>query len=144
MTNIDLLFDEIKEITGVEDIGFHKIKDGKLNPVYKSKTGELELEKWIGLHSQNPVLISNNLILQEIMNMKKTIIINDIKSDYRSTKDVTLFGLDSLMMIPLIKKDEVVGVIPIVSIGRIHNFTQEQKQKCEEIINKNLEFFMNM
>lgn len=142
MKNIDNLFQEIREATGVEDIGYHRIKNEKLNPIYKSKTGELELEKWIEIHSQNPVYIANNLILQEIVKDKKTIVINDVKADYRSTQDVTLFGIDSLMMIPVIKEDIVIGIVPIVSIGKIHNFSDDDVIKCETLVRKYYDFLI--
>lgn len=136
MRNMEMLFQEIKKATGVEDIGYHKIKDGRLNPVYKSKTGEVDLERWIEVHSKNPVYIANNTVLQEVIEAKKPIVVNDVKADHRSTEEFILFGIDSLMVVPIIKDNEVFGIIPIVSVGKIHNFTSSEAVECEEIVKK--------
>lgn len=141
LTNkMDELFEKIKEITTIEDIGYHEIKDGKLEPIYKSKSGELSLEEWKEIHAKNPVFIKNNPILQEAIIAKKTIVISDVKVDKRSTKDVFLFGIDSIMIIPIISNNEVIGIVPIVSMGKVHRFFENEVRKCEELVEEYKEF----
>ena len=102
LTNkMDELFEKIKEITDIEDIGYHEILDGKLDPIYKSKTGELSLEEWKRIHAKNPVFIKDDIILQVIIMEKRTVVVSDVKADNRSGSAFFLFGIDSIMVIPL-------------------------------------------
>lgn len=137
---IDELFEKIKKATSIEDIGYHQIKDGKLNPVYKSRTGEVALEKWKTVHAQSPVFIKENLILQQVINSKKTEVVCDVKADERSGSEFFLFGIDSIIVIPVIRSSEIIGIVPIVSIGKIHNFTQNEIKECEELVEAYKEF----
>lgn len=134
ISKINALFKKIKELSGVEDIGYHQICDGKLNPVYKSKTGEVALEKWKAVHAKSPVIIGENEILQQVIKSKKTEVICDVKADKRSGEEFFLFGIDSIMVIPVIKNDEVTGIVPIVSIGKIHKFSENEINDCEELV----------
>lgn len=141
LTNkVDELFEKIKEITGIEDIGYHQVMEGKLNPIYKSKTGELSLEEWKAIHAQNPVYIKGDSILQEVVMEKRTVVISDVRAEKRSSSAFFLFGIDSIIVIPVVRKNEVIGIVPIVSIGKIHSFSENDIQKCKELIEYYKEF----
>jgi hypothetical protein len=127
------LFQKIKEITGLDDIGYHKIEDGRLKPVYKTQTDVLGIEKWKTVHGQNPVYIKETYILQEVMNKKHPVYIYDTKNDSRSAGAFFLFGVDSILIIPVIRQEAVEAIICIVSIGRLHNFTPEEIEKCRQL-----------
>lgn len=141
LTNkMDQLFAEIKEITEIEDIGYHEIKDGKLHPIYKSKTGGVSLEEWKMIHDKNPVFIKDDIILQEIITEKRTVVVSEVKVDNRSGSAFLLFGIDSIMVIPVIRNNEVIGIVPIVSMGKVHKFSKNESQRCEELVDRYKEF----
>ena len=131
----NVLFEEIKNVTGIVDVGYHEIRDGRLHPVYKTNTDTLDLKKWRSTHSQHPVLIEKTEILKQIVGQCRPAIVNDVKSDIRSAEAFFLFGIDSILIIPVIETEVVKGICCIASIGKLHNFTEEEVNKCEEIIN---------
>ncbi len=129
------LFEEIKNVTGLADVGYHEIRDGRLHPVYKTSTDTLDLKKWKSTHSQHPILIEKTEILMQIVGQRRPAIVNDVKSDIRSDDAFFLFGIDSILIVPVIEMEVVAGIYCIGSIGKLHNFTEEEVSKCEEIIN---------
>ncbi|NLL07013.1 MAG: GAF domain-containing protein [Clostridiaceae bacterium] len=131
----NVVFEKIKNVTGISDIGYHEIRDGMLHPVYKTSTDTLDLEKWRSTHSQHPVLIDKTEILKQIVGQRRPAIVNDVNSDKRSADAFFLFGIDSILIVPVIEKEVVTGIYCIASIGKLHNFTEEEANKCEEIIN---------
>ncbi len=135
---LDELFTELVNTTELEDIGFHKVENGRLKPVYKTNMGELSIERWKSMHGNNPVYIENNPILQEVVNKKKTVVISNTKEDSRTTDDVNYFNVNSLMMIPIIKFGVVTGVICIVSIGKQHSFSSDEVRKCKALVQEYL------
>ncbi|MGB8455073.1 MAG: GAF domain-containing protein [Anaerocolumna sp.] len=124
------LFQEMKEVTKLDDIGYHRIEDGRLKPVYKTQTDVLGIEKWKTVHGQNPVYIKDTYILQEVKNKKQPVYIYDTNNDSRSADAFFLFGVDSILIVPVIRQDEVKAIICIVSIGSLHNFTTDEIEKC--------------
>lgn len=127
------LFIEIEKVTNAEDIGYHRIVDGKLNPVYKTQTDVLGIEKWKTVHGQNPVYVKDTFILREITTKKQPIEIYDTKNDTRSADAFFLFGIDSIMIIPVVREDEVKAIICIASIGKYHQFTKEEMETCSKL-----------
>ena len=110
------------------------IEKGYLNPIYKTQTEILGLERWKAVHQRNPVYVKDTLILNEIMAKKQPIIINNTKQDTRSANEFFFFGIDSIMIIPVINQEEVKGIICIVSIGEQHQFTKEEMDICSRFI----------
>ena len=129
------LFEEIKNVTGLVDVGYHEIRDGRLQPVYKTSTETLDLKKWRSTHSQHPVFIEKTEILKQIVGQRRPAVVNDVKTDSRSADAFFLFGIDSILIVPVIETEVVTGIYCIASIGKSHNFTEEEVNKCEEIIN---------
>lgn len=137
--NLEELFKRIQEVTNVQDVALHLFKDGKLNPVQKTQTDQLGIERWKEVHGKNPVYIKNVGILTEIMEEPKTIVIDDTKNDNRSANEFFFFGIESILVIPVIKESIAKGIIVVASIGKLHNFTQEEISRCEELVR---EFFL--
>ena len=129
------LFEEIKNVTWLADVGYHEIRDGRLHPVYKTSTDTLDLKKWRSTHSQHPVLIEKTEILTQVVGQRRPAIVNDVKTDIRSADAFFLFGIDSILVVPVVEGEVVTGIYCIGSIGKLHNFTEEEVNKCEEIIN---------
>jgi len=133
------LFDKISKETKLKDIGFHKIVDGRLMPVYKTQTDLLGIEKWKEVHSQNPVYIKETFILQEIVEKKQPVYINDTKNDERSADAFFLFGVDSILIVPIVIEKQVEAIVCIVSINEIHNFNEDEVIKCSNLVDKYIE-----
>ncbi len=131
----DVLFEEIKNVTGLVDVGYHEIRDGRLNPVYKTGTDTLGLKKWKSTHAQHPVFIKDTEILRQIVSNRQSVAVNDVKTDRLSADAFFLFGLDSILVVPVVVGDVITGIYCIGSIGKQHNFSEEEVIKCEELIN---------
>lgn len=127
---LEELFQKIKEVTTVQDIGYHRIENGCLKPFYKTQTDILGIERWRTVHGQNPVYVEDTFILREITNKKQPVEIFDTKNDTRSADAFFLFGIDSIMIIPVVRDEEVKAIICIASIGKQHQFTQEEMDIC--------------
>ncbi len=133
------LFEEITKVTSVKDVGYHRIGEGRLNPFYKTQTDILGIEKWKTVHGQNPVYVKDTYILREITDKKQPIEIYDIDNDTRSADAFFLFGIKSIMIIPVVREDEVKAIICIASIGELHKFTAKEMQKCCELADEYLQ-----
>lgn len=131
---LDNLFEKINKVANVDDIGFHRIQDGRIKPIYKTNIGEIGIEQWQNAHGRNPVYIKDDRILQEGFSSKKTVVIQNTREDKRTTDVILSFNIESLMMIPVINMEEVVGFILIVSIGKLHNFSEDEILKCEALV----------
>jgi acetolactate synthase-1/2/3 large subunit len=143
MEFMNVLFSKIKEVTGLEDIGYHKFEGGKLKPVYKTNTDILGIEKWKETHAENPVCINETKVLIEIINTKKPVFINNVKSDNRSADAFFLFGIDSIVIVPVVS-EEVEGIVCIASIGKPHEFSVQEVSKCESLVEECQEQFLGI
>lgn len=128
------LFKKIQDTTGIKDVGYHEIKDGRLHPIYKTKTTILEAEKWKDIHAQNTVYIKEHRILMKIVEEKRSIAISDVSNDELSSNAFFLFGIDSILVVPIKQNENVKGIICIASIGQSHEFTIDEIEKCESLI----------
>ena len=130
----DELFKKIRDTTGIKDIGYHEIKDGRLKPIYKTKTTELDEGKWKNIHAHNIVYIKEHQILVKIVEEKKSIAISDVSNNELSSKAFFLFGINSILVVPVIENEIVKGIICIASIGQFHDFTFEEQRTCEALV----------
>lgn len=133
---LDELFSKIADATKVIDVAYHEIVNGRLNPIHKTDTSLLGIENWKSEHKKNPVYINETPILQEIITEKKTISIADTHSDSRSANEFFFFGIESIMIIPVIKENTVVGIVVVPSIKSPHVFTQNEVETCTELVNQ--------
>lgn len=135
---LDDLFQGIYEITGVKDVGYHRLVDGRLKPVHKTQTDILGIEKWKIVHGQNPVYVNETFILREIVEKQQPVEIYDVNNDSRSAGAFFLFGIDSIMIIPVVREEVVKAIICIASIGALHQFTSEEMNACCKLADKYL------
>jgi GAF domain-containing protein len=132
---LDELFEKIGQITNLKDIAYHQIKEGRLNPIHKTSTDTLGVERWKNGHYQNPVYIKDTWVLQHVIETKKYVDIANTKQDSRSSEAFFFFGVDSILIVPHIKKDNVEGIICIVTINELHQFTKEEIEQCVKVVN---------
>lgn len=131
---LDELFAKITEVTTLEDIGLHEIVDGRLRPVHKTQTDALGIKRWKTVHGQNPVYVKDTFILQEVILKKQPVEIYDTKNDSRSAGAFFLFGVDSILIVPIVHSNEVKAIVCIVAIGRLHQFTKEEIETCSHLV----------
>lgn len=135
---LEELFEKISSVTKLTDIGYHRVEEGRLKPIYKTQTDILGIEKWKTVHGQNPVYIEDTFILREVRDTKKPVDIYDTNNDPRSAEAFFLFGVDSILVIPVIRQNELKAIVCIVSIGELHNFTQDEIQQCTKLVEESL------
>lgn len=145
MERLTLLFAELERLTGVADIAYHQIRDGHLSPVSKTKTDHLGVEKWKAVHAKGPVYIEQDKLLSGLMKTRQTAIVQDVKNDPISSSEFFLFGIDSIMVIPVIlaKQEQIEGIIVVGSIGKLHHFTEEEIQRAEQFVQEYKDIFEN-
>lgn len=136
---LEELFEKISSVTKLTDIGYHRVEEGRLKPIYKTQTDILGIEKWKTVHGQNPVYIEDTFILREVRDTKKPVDIYDTNNDPRSAEAFFLFGVDSILVIPVIRQNELKAIVCIVSIGELHNFTQDEIQQCTKLVEESLD-----
>ncbi|MDR3597760.1 GAF domain-containing protein [Clostridium sp.] len=137
------LFHELKTVLHTDEFGYHAIIDDRLVPVYKNDTEGLNLEKWKMYHANNPVIIEDDIVLTEVLRTQKSISIDNTNdnSDYPLCYGV--FGIFSIYLVPVIKDDNVVGLIDMPVMGRYYSFKNDIKEQCELIIRRYNELLIN-
>ncbi len=135
LDKLNELFNQLRQIVSLDEVGYHEIKNGKLNPIHKLETDVLSSEKWKRTHVEHPVYVKDNPLLIEVIHDKQVIAISNTHEDERSSKAFGLFGIDSIMVIPVMNQTlDVKGVIIIPSINHYHSFTEEEIKKCHKIV----------
>ena len=97
-----------------------------IKTLYKTQTDVLGIGRWKTVHGQNPVYVNITFILREIVNKKQPVEIFDTKNDTKSTDAFFLFGIDSIMINPVVREEEVKSIICIASIEKKHQFSQDE------------------
>lgn len=101
MERLALLFEALERLTGVADIAYHEIREGRLNPVLKTKTDHLGVERWKSVHAQNPVYIEHDRLLRELMAHPQTAaVVQDVKNDPRSADEFFCSGSTASWLFP--------------------------------------------
>lgn len=131
---LNRLFEKVSKVTKINDIAYHEIRDGRLNPVHKTQTDVLGVEKWKKVHAQNPVYIKDTAVLLEIHKKCASIAINDTKTHNLTSDAFFLFGIDSILIAPVINNETLKGIVCIASIGKTHNFSDEDISKCTQLV----------
>lgn len=132
------LFDRISETTTVTDVGYHRVIDGKLVPVYKTQTDVLGINHWKKVHGENPVSVKGTCILEELFSTMSPVEIYNTKTDERAADAFFLFGVDSIMIIPVVSNGEIKGIVCTVAIGYLHQFTKDEISQCHSFVKEYL------
>jgi acetolactate synthase-1/2/3 large subunit len=135
------LFGLLSEATGVLDIAYHRIADGRINPVLKTNTDALGIERWKSVHAQSPVYIAHDILLTDLVREPRAVAIQDVKNDRRSPEEFFLFGIDSLLIIPILKGAAVEGIVVVASIGKLHEFSEQEIANAERLVEQYREIF---
>lgn len=134
INKLDSLFAEIKKVINLDEIGYHQIINGKLFPIHKTETEEVSSRYWKEIHEKNPINVSDNPLLMELVGDKNTIVIKNTHKDDRSSKAFGMFGIYSVMLIPVLHNSKVKGFINIPSINKYYDYTKDEVIKCENLV----------
>lgn len=141
LERLNLLFERLSSLTGIRDIAYHEMKSGRLSPVLKTNTDVLGVEKWKGVHAQNPVYIEHDQLLTELVRQPRSLAVQDVKNDPRSAEEFFLFGIDSILILPVMKGTNVQGIVVAASIGELHEFTEEEIREAERLLEQYNDIF---
>lgn len=135
------MFERLSSLTGIRDIAYHEIKSGRLSPVLKTNTDVLGVEKWKSVHAQNPVYIEHDRLLTDLLSRPRPLAVQDVKNDPRSAEEFFLFGIDSILILPVMKGAAVQGIVAAASIGGLHHFTDEEIGEAERLLEQYSDVF---
>lgn len=126
---IEKLFEQLYNLTKIENIAIHEFINGELNPVHMRKNDKVSVEKWKEEHSKSHVKIAEDKYLIKISNCEFVAIENaDTIED--CPDEFKLFNIKSNYIIPLIKDNKSVGMVLMASIGQAVELNKETKEKC--------------
>lgn len=122
---------KVKAVTTIEDIAYHKFENGGLCPIHKLETAHLQAAHWKKSHNQLAVKIEDDWVLQTVVNEKRTVYLNNIDRVNNAPAALIHFGVKTILIIPIVIDDIVVGMLDIVSIGKVVDLTDAQIKACE-------------
>lgn len=133
---LDNLLKEIRGITKINDIAYHEIMDGMLCPIQKIETNTLSNDDWKKAHSSLKIKVKGDYSLEKSVYKRETVYIENVKKDPNSSPAFFEFGIDSILVIPVIKENKTKGIIVIPSIGEIAKLKKEQVEHCKRLVDK--------
>lgn len=129
-------FHFMQKASGAEDIGIHLYneKERTLTPYHISSIHVAESE-WRGKHANEINLnIDSDRLFYEVVTEQKAIAIPDVFSDPRPNYQACkTFGIQSLLLIPLVANGKVFGVVAIPSIQTTRSYTDYEIEFCQSI-----------
>ncbi len=137
------MFAKINEFIEIEEIAYLSIENGELIPIYKNDTDFLPLEKWISFHKEYRSFVKDNDFLVEMVETKSLCAIDNTNNLSSKPTEFKVLDIKSIYLFPTIKNNEVVGVVDIAFINKDYTLSQDQIDKCQEIINENMDLLTN-
>ena len=137
------MFVEINKFINIEEIAYLSIEDGELIPIYKNDTEFLPLEKWISFHKEYRSFVKDNDFLVKLVETKSLCAIDNTNNLSSKPTEFKVLGIKSIYLFPVIKNNEVVGVVDIAFIKQDYILSQDQIDQCQELINKNMDLLTN-
>ncbi len=89
-------------------------------------SGEVDRELWTAFKERYAEAVDEFPILQEVIRERKPVILDGSAMSVMPSKWVAPFGIVSLLMVPLISKDEVIGLMALDQVEEGRRFTEEQ------------------
>lgn len=126
----------MQQATASKDVAIHlyDAKTRMLTPFHISSVHVSEKE-WRDKHNQEIDLnIDTDRLFYELITSKKAIAISDVFSDNRPNHQACrLFGIQSLLLIPLLAKGNVLGAVAIPEIGASKTYIEHEIEFCQSI-----------
>lgn len=118
--SLDSCFFYLGKVLNNYNIGVHlldPITERQIRPAKLSKDSDWTEEDWMKTHGKIRIDESNDAVFQEVIKSKKAILIPDVFADKRPNHDLCRnFGINGMLMLPLVSMGEVLGVIPVVNL----------------------------
>ena len=137
------MFTKINEFIEIEEIAYLTIENGELIPIYKNDTDFLPLEKWISFHKEYRSFVKDNDFLVEMVETKSLCAIDNTNNLSSKPTEFKVLDIKSIYLFPTIKNNEVVGVVDIAFINKDYTLSQDQIDKCQELIDENMDLLTN-
>lgn len=141
LEQLNRLLEQVAGTTGVPDVAYHEFHEGCLKPVLKTKTDVLGVEKWKSVHAQNPVRIEHDRLLSDMVRQPRSVTVQDVKNDKRSSEEFFSFGIDSILVVPVLHDEKVSGIVVVASIGKLHHFSDEEVRNVESLVENSRDVF---
>lgn len=132
---INNLFEQLHEITKIDNIAMHEFINGELNPIHMFDNGKVPIEKWKKVHRSIHVKIKEDKYLSKIADGEIVYIEDSDKLEYCPDEFKT-FNIKTNFVIPLHKGEEVIGMVLTPSIGKVVKLDKKTREKCIELINE--------
>jgi diguanylate cyclase (GGDEF)-like protein/PAS domain S-box-containing protein len=147
--SLDICFSYIGKVLNNYNIGVHlldPLAEKRIRPAKLSKDSDWTEEEWFRTHEKIKIDQSNDLLMQEVVETKKAILIPDVYADERPNHDVCRnFGMKGLFMLPLVSMGEVLGQISVVDLGEDRfNFSETEIQLAQSIIDATASTLSNL
>lgn len=129
-------FEFLTKTTGIEDVGLHLYNENeRMFTAYDLSSVHFTVEEWKGKHKQGIRLsIDDDLLFKEVVETKKGIAVEDVYADPRPNhKACKTFGIESLLLIPLVAKGQVFGTVALPSVGIKRVYSASEIELCQSI-----------
>lgn len=118
--SLDICFHYLGKVLNNYNIGIHlldPIANRRIKPTKLSKNSDWTEEDWLKTHNKISLDESNDAVFQEVIATKKAVLIPDVFADDRPNHELCRnFGIQGLLMLPLVAMGEVLGAIPVVNL----------------------------
>ncbi|GHH99517.1 bifunctional diguanylate cyclase/phosphodiesterase [Neobacillus kokaensis] len=147
--SLDICFSYLGKVLDNYNTGVHlldPLAGKRIKPAKLSKDSDWTEEDWMNTHKKIIIDQSNDAVMQEVIETKKPILIQDVFADDRPNHEVCRnFGITGLFMLPLISMGEALGQISIVNLDDSEFFYSEaQIQLAQSIVDATASTLSNL
>lgn len=137
--SLDKCFFYLEKVLDNKNIGVHlldPLAEKSIKPAKLSKDSDWTEENWLKTHNKIKIDESNDPVMQEVFTTKKAILIPNVFEDDRPNHEVCRnFGINGLVMFPLISMGEILGQISIVNLeNKPFFYSETQLQLAQSIV----------
>lgn len=146
---LDKCFFYLGKILDNSNIGVHlldPLAERRIRPAKLSKDSDWTEEDWMKTHNKIIIDQSNDPVIQEVIETKKSVFIPDVYVDHRPNHDVCRnFGIKGLFMLPLVSMGEVLGGIAVVNLEEtVQVYSEAQIQLAQSIVDATASTLSNL
>ncbi|MGP4062787.1 EAL domain-containing protein [Halobacillus sp. H74] len=146
---LDKCFYYLGKVLDNPDIGAHFIDPvltHNLTPASLSKESDWSEEEWKETHQRVKFKYEEDLVFQEVIETKQSIMIPDVYKDRRPNHEICKdFGIQGLYMIPLVSIGKVLGAVAIVNLNNTdHVYPDSSRQLAESIVDTTAPVLFNL
>lgn len=135
---LQVSFHHLSQVLGNQNIAVHMKmnKHTDFQPAVMHKRSVFDEDTWKSRHRQIRLDYENDLLFQEAIQGKQSILVPDVELDHRPCHNACRqFGVESMLMLPLFVEDFAIGVIIVVGIGSKFLYTSDQIEQAQTIAN---------